>query len=51
MELIILGVGYYSVSYGIHLWKVECKKLAGFGVFLISLLGILIPIITLYIRL
>jgi hypothetical protein len=51
LDLIILGIGYYTLSYGIHLWKVEKKKLAGFGVFLITMLGILVPIITLHIKL
>jgi hypothetical protein len=50
LDIIIIGMGYYSFSYGVHLWKVEFRKLAGFGVFLISLLGILIPIVTLHIK-
>lgn len=51
LDLIILGVGYYTLSYGIYLWKTENKKLAGFGVFLIAFLGTVVPIINLHIKL
>jgi hypothetical protein len=50
IDLFILCMGYYSFSYGIHLWKIECNKLAGFGVFLIALLGTIIPIVFYHIK-
>lgn len=50
MMLMIVGLGYYSLTYGIYLWKNESSKLPGIGVLLISVLGIVVPIIMLYLR-
>jgi hypothetical protein len=50
LSLIFLGAGYYSFSYGIYLWKNENNKLAAFGVILITLMGTIIPIYSVYSR-
>jgi hypothetical protein len=50
IDLFILCIGYYCFSYGIHLWKIEHNKLAGFGVFLIALLGTILPIVFYHIK-
>lgn len=50
LSLIIIAADYYSLTYGIYLWKRENKKLAGFGVLLITFLGIVVPIVDLYLR-
>jgi hypothetical protein len=49
LVLFILGAGFYSSSYGIYLWKTEKKKLSGFGVLLISLMGVVVPIVAMFI--
>lgn len=50
LDLIVLGVGYYTFSYGFYLWKIQCKKLEGFGVFLITLIGALFPLIFIHVK-
>ncbi|WPC44044.1 hypothetical protein [Clostridium sp. JS66] len=49
LSLIIIAACYYSFSYGIYLWKIEKERLAGFGVLLLTFLGIVIPIAEIYI--
>jgi hypothetical protein len=48
LSLIIMGMTFYSFSYGLYLFKSKGKKLPAFGVFLISLLGTVIPIFLLF---
>ncbi len=40
----MLMAGYYSLTYGVSLWRDDHKRLGSVGVILISVLGTLIPI-------
>lgn len=42
---LMLCGGYYCLTYGINLWKVEKNKLGGFGAILAAAAGTIIPII------
>lgn len=48
LSLIIIMANYYSFTYGIYLWKRENNKLAAFGVLFITFMGIVVPIVDLY---
>lgn len=50
LSLIVIAMCYYSFSYGVYLWKNENSKLAGFGVLLITFMGVVIPIVVIYTR-
>ncbi|MDP4089183.1 MAG: hypothetical protein Q8930_07955 [Bacillota bacterium] len=50
LSLVVMAAGYYSLSYGVYLWKNEESKLPGFGVILITLLGVILPIIDLNLK-
>ncbi|KZL89662.1 hypothetical protein [Clostridium magnum] len=50
LSLIIITANYYSFTYGIYLWKRENNRLAAFGVLLITFMGIIVPIVDLYIK-
>lgn len=43
----MLCSGYYTLTYGISLWKKDNNKLGGFGTILLALAGTVIPIIVL----
>jgi hypothetical protein len=47
-SLFILCSGYYTLTYGISLWKDENNKLGGFGVSLLAVIGTVVPIIVLF---
>jgi hypothetical protein len=48
--LVVLLAGYYTFTYGLHLWRYEHEKLAGFGVIFIALVSTLFPIVLLFVR-
>lgn len=50
LSLIIIASCYYSFSYGVYLWKTEKNKIAGFGVLFITLLGVIVPMVNMYIN-
>lgn len=43
--LFMMCAGYYCLTYGISLWKVEKNKLGGFGAILAATLGTIVPIL------
>ncbi|OPX45911.1 hypothetical protein CLHUN_03840 [Ruminiclostridium hungatei] len=50
LALFMLMAGYYSLTYGISLWRDDRKRLGSVGVILISVLGTLIPIAFMFMR-
>lgn len=46
----IIGAGYYTLTFGINLWKNENNKLGGFGAGLIAIAGTIIPIIVMFLK-
>ncbi len=41
----MLCAGYYSMTYGISLWKNERNKLGGFGAILAAATGTIVPVL------
>jgi hypothetical protein len=48
--LFIIGSGYYTTTYGVHLWKNENNKLGGVGTIIIAVVGTIVPIIVLFVK-
>ena len=48
--IFMLLAGYYSLTYGVSLWRDDQKILGSIGVILISVLGTIIPIVFLIIK-
>jgi hypothetical protein len=48
--VIVLFGGYYTFTYGLHLWRHEHETLAGFGVIFIALISTIFPILVLFMR-
>lgn len=49
-SVFILACGYYTLTYGINLWKMGDEKLAGFGAIAIALAGTVAPIIVMFLK-
>lgn len=50
LSIVVIMSCYYSFTYGIYLWKNEKNKLPALGVMLITILGVIVPIINIYKR-
>ncbi len=50
LALFMLMAGFYSLTYGISLWRDDRKRLGSVGVILISVFGTLIPLAFMFIR-
>lgn len=48
--LFMLGCGYYTLTYGISLWRDDKNKLGGFGAAAVAILGTVVPIVVLYMK-
>ena len=48
--ILIMAAGYYSLTYGISLWKTQNSRLSAFGVILITVIGTVAPIVFLFIK-
>lgn len=46
----MLMAGYYSLTYGVSLWRDDHRKLGSIGVILIAIFGTLIPIVFMFIN-
>lgn len=47
---IILLFGIYPISYGRYQWKNEKNKLGAFGTIIITAIGVIFPVILLWLR-
>lgn len=50
LAFLMLLAGYYTVSYGVTLYKEEDNRLGGAATVVIALLGTITPIIILFMR-
>lgn len=50
LSLFIIAVGYYTTTYGVHLWKNENNKLGSVGTIIIAIVGTVVPIIVLFVK-
>ncbi len=50
LMIFMLMAGYYSLTYGVSLWRDDRLILGSIGVIVISVLGTTIPIIFLFIK-
>ncbi|MCX7746897.1 MAG: hypothetical protein N2645_08400 [Clostridia bacterium] len=48
--LVMLASGYYTLTYGLSLWKEDNEKQAGAGVIAIAWLGSLAPIVVMFLK-
>lgn len=48
VAIFILCSGYYTMTYGINLWKNEKNKLGGLGAIFLSIVGSVFPIFFLF---
>ncbi|HEX9060287.1 MAG TPA: hypothetical protein VF941_08915 [Clostridia bacterium] len=48
--LIMLGCGYYTLTYGISLWRDDNNKLGGFAAGAFAVIGTIVPGIILYMK-
>ncbi len=44
LAVFMLLAGFYSMTYGISLWKDDKKKLGSIGVIVLSVVGTLLPL-------
>lgn len=51
LAIFILCSGYYTLTFGLYMWKRERNKLGGFGAILLAAAGTIWPIIIMFIRL
>lgn len=47
---LMLLAGYYTLTYGVSLWKEDNNRLGGFGAIAITIIGTIAPIIVMYIK-
>lgn len=47
LMLFMLGSSYYTLTYGLHIWKKEKNKLGGAAVMCLAVLSTLVPSIVL----
>ncbi len=50
LAIIILGVGYHTLTYGLSLWKDDKNKLGSSGAILIAILGTIGSLVFMWIR-
>lgn len=50
LSFVILGACYYTLTYGISLWRESSNKLGGFGAIVIAVIGSVAPIIMLFLK-
>jgi hypothetical protein len=50
LMIFMLLAGYYSLTYGVSLWRDDNKRLGSVGAILIAVLGTIIPIVFLYLK-
>lgn len=50
-SIFMLLAGYYSLTYGISLWKDDDNKLGGLGAIIIAIIGTIAPIVVMFIKL
>lgn len=48
--LFIIGSNYYTLTYGIYLWKNENNKLGSVGTIVIAIIGTIVPILVAFIK-
>lgn len=48
--LFIIGSNYYTLTYGIYLWKNENNKLGSIGTIAIAIIGTIVPIVVGFIK-
>lgn len=46
----MLLAGYYSLTYGVSLWRDDKKRLGSIGTILIAIFGTLVPIVFMFIN-
>ncbi len=49
-SLFMLGCGYYTLTYGLYIWKKDKNRLGGAGTIAFAVIGTLAPIFVLYYR-
>ena len=50
LSLFIVCAGYYTLTFGITMWKQENNKLGGLGAVILAIIGTIVPIIVLFIK-
>lgn len=50
LVLFIICSGYYTLTFGIYMWKQENNSLGGFGAISLAVIGTIAPIIVLFIK-
>jgi hypothetical protein len=50
LAVFMLTTGFYSLTYGLSLWKEDNEKLAGFGAMAVAVLGTIVPIVVLVMK-
>lgn len=50
LSLFIIGSNYYTLTYGIYLWKSENNKLGSIGTIIIAVIATVAPILVLFIK-
>lgn len=48
--LFIIGLNYYTLTYGIYLWKSENNKLGSVGTIAIAVIATIVPILVAFIK-
>lgn len=50
VTIVMLMIGYYTLTFGISLWRDDKNKLGSIGAIIIAVAGTLIPVVELFIK-
>lgn len=50
LSLFIICSGYYTLTFGITMWKQENNRLGGFGAVSLAVLGTIVPLLVMFIK-
>lgn len=50
ITIIMLMIGYYTLTFGISLWRDDKNKLGSIGAIIIALAGTLVPVVELFLK-
>ncbi|PYG87397.1 uncharacterized protein DUF3953 [Ruminiclostridium sufflavum DSM 19573] len=50
LSFFIICSGYYTLTFGINMWKQDNNKLGGFGAIFLALISTIVPVAVIYIK-
>lgn len=48
--VLMLCAGYYTLTYGLSLWRDDKNKLGGAATIIIAVIGTIAPVVTMYLK-